>query len=388
MKYNFCVPCLFGVEGLCADELRQLGLCDVRAENGRVLFSGAVSDIARANINLRTGERLLLVIGETSSETFDDLFDGVRAMPWADFIPINGAFPVKGHCLESKLHSTTDCQRIIKKAVAESLKAGHSTQILDETGAKFQIQFSIIKDIAGLYIDTSGDGLHKRGYRQVSCTAPIRETLAAAIVKLSRYKGREVVFDPFCGSGTILIEAALTAMNRAPGLSRTFVSQNWSVIDKAIWKEATDEAKSREYSSDYVLFGSDINPECIKTARENAKKAGVNKYIRFEQANAANINFRDLGKHSTIIMTNPPYGERVMDIRQAEELYQKFGINIRGQGLLINAKNQGQKSASDYGCKAYILSSHTEFEHFFGISATKRRKLYNGMIKCNLYMYY
>jgi len=369
MDLEFCVPCLFGLEGLCADELKRLKFDNVKAENGRVLFSGNDNDIAKANINLRTGERVLLVVGETKADSFDELFEGVRKMPWDRYIPADGAFPVKGHSLGSKLHSVPDCQKIVKKAVVEQLKAGHKITELNETAVKYQIQFAIMNDIAVLYIDTSGAGLHKRGYRPVGSTAPLRETLAAAIVKLSRYRGREPVNDPFCGSGTIPIEAALAAINRAPGSNRSFAAQEWEWLEKSMWTDAKDEANSREYRGDYNIRGGDIDPKCIEIAKENAKRAGVFEYITFETADVSNLKCDIPGG---IIMTNPPYGERVMQQSEAEELYRKFGSAIR--------------NLQEW--KMYILSSHTEFERTFGKTAVKKRKLYNGMIKCDLFMYF
>jgi len=369
MNLKFSVPCLFGIEGLCADELKRLDMKDVHAENGRVLFSGSDEDMAKANINLRTGERVLLVAGETRADTFDMLFEGVRAMPWENFIPIDGEFPVKGHSLGSKLHSIPDCQKIVKKAIVERLKAKYKVEWLKETGAKYQVQFSIMNDIATLHIDTSGVGLHKRGYRPQGNAAPLRETLAAAIVKLSRYRGREAVCDPFCGSGTIPIEAALAALNRAPGLGRSFAAQKWVWSKEKTWESARAEAKSREYTGTYDIWGGDIDPKSIAAAVENAKRAGVSENIKFDVAEAAQFN-RD-GSNG-IIMTNPPYGERVMLQREAEEIYKKFGAAVR--------------ALDDW--KMYILSSHTEFERSFGKKAVKKRKLYNGMIKCDLFMYY
>jgi len=360
---------LFGLEGLCADELKRLGALEVRAENGRVLFAGGDADIARANINLRTGERVLLVVGVTGAGSFDELFEGVRSMPWEKFMPADAAFPVKGHSLGSKLHSIPDCQRIIKKSVVERLKSGHKATQLKETGAKYQIQFAIMNDTATLYIDTSGEGLHKRGYRLAGNAAPLRETLAAAIVKLSRYRGREPVCDPFCGSGTIPIEAALAAINRAPGLNRGFAAQKWAWPDKRLWADAATEARDREYSGVYDIWGGDIDPKCIVTSEENAKRAGVLEHISFRQAEATGF-FRDVP--GGLIITNPPYGERVMLQSEAEDIYRRFGAAV--------------KKLESW--KMYILSSHTEFERAFGKSAVKKRKLYNGMIKCDLYMYY
>jgi len=368
MDFTMCVPCLFGLEGLCADELKRLGMAEVRTENGRVSFSGGKGDIAKANINLRTGERVLLVVGDTKADTFDELFEGVKAMPWERYVPIDGAFPVKGHSLGSKLHSIPDCQRIIKKAIVERLKAKYKTEWLKETGAKHQIQFAIMNDIAYLYIDTSGAGLHKRGYRPAGNAAPLRETLAAAIVKLSRYRGREQVCDPFCGSGTIPIEAALAALNRAPGIGRKFAAQSWVWLDGKTWDEAKDEAISREFKGDYDIWGGDIDPKCIEIANENAKRAGVLEHVRFEIADATEFRRETPGG---LLLTNPPYGERVMERSEAEGLYRRFGV--------------AAKKLEDW--KMYILSSHTEFERTFGKTASKKRKLYNGMIKCDLFMW-
>ena len=368
-EFNMCVPCLFGLEGLCADELKRLDIEDVRAENGRVLFSGGKSDIAKSNISLRTGERVLLVAGETRADSFDDLFEGVRAMPWERYIPIDGEFPVKGHSLGSKLHSIPDCQRIIKKAIVERLKSKYKTEWLEETGAKYQIQFAIMNDVAALYLDTSGAGLHKRGYRTEGNAAPLRETLAAAIVKLSRFRGKDPACDPFCGSGTVAIEAALAAINRAPGIRRKFAAQKWVWLDGKIWDEARAEAKSREYSGDYDIWGGDIDPKSVEIATENAKRAGVSEHVRFEVADASAFQ---RSAPQGVIMTNPPFGERVMLQREAEEIYRRFGAAVKKLD----------------GWKMYILSSHTEFERTFGKKAVKKRKLYNGMIKCDLFMYY
>ena len=369
MDLKFTVPCLFGIEGLCADELKRLDMNDVQAENGRVLFSGTEADMAKANINLRTGERILLNAGQTQADTFDMLFEGVKAMPWENYIPIDGEFPVKGHSLSSVLHSIPDCQRIIKKAIVERLKSKYKVEWLKESGAKYQVQFAIMNDTATLYLDTSGVGLHKRGYRPQGNTAPLRETLAAAIVKLSRYRGRDLVCDPFCGSGTIPIEAALAALNRAPGINRGFAAQKWVWSKASTWQEARDEAKAKEYTGTYDIWGGDIDPKSIVAAVENAKRAGVSEHVRFEISEAA--DFKRDSKYGTI-MTNPPYGERVMLQKEAEEIYKKFGL--------------ATKDLADW--KMYILSSHTEFERTFGKKATKKRKLYNGMIKCDLFMYY
>lgn len=368
-KFTFCVPTLFGLEGIASKELTHLGLSDVKAENGRVMFRGTMSDMALANIWLRTGERVLLVVGSFRATTFTELFDGVKNLPWENFIPKDGAFPVKGHSLNSKLFSVPDCQSIIKKAVVERLKAKYSLSWFEETGSKYQIQFSIMNDVATVYLDTTGPGLHKRGYRAVAGAAPLRETLAAAMVQLSKYRGREFFCDPFCGSGTILIEAAMIAENRAPGLLRRFIAETWNISPKEDWHSHRETAKTKMFSRDFELWGGDLDPDAVTLAKSNAKKAGVDKYVTFEKADATYFK----PAHDTgILVTNPPYGERLLELRDAERIYRGFGESMK--------HNQGFNS--------YIITSHPEFEHFYGKRAVKRRKLYNGMIKCELYMYY
>ncbi len=368
MTMDFCVPCLFGLEGLVGDELRRLGMADVRPENGRVRFSGEAVELARANVALRCGERVLVELGSFPAESFDALFEGTRALCWERFIPRHGAFPVKGHSLSSALHSVPDCQRIVKKAVAARLGAKYGVEWLPEDGETYQIQFSVMKDVATLWLDTSGAGLHKRGYRPASVAAPLRETLAAAMVTLARYRGRGDFCDLFCGSGTIPIEAALAAKNRAPGLRRAFSAEKWTTLPPEIWQIARREAMDGEFSGDYRIYASDIDPKAVALAKQNAARAGVEGLIRFETADA-----RQFARTTErgVIVTNPPYGERLMEKRAAETLYREFGAAVRGKE----------------NWKLYLLSSHTEFERTFGREADKKRKLYNGMIKCDLYMY-
>ena len=366
---ELAVPTLFGLEGLCADELRRLGLSDVRAENGRVLCAARPADIPRVNLNLRTGERALVLLGSFPAGDFDALFEGVRALPWEDFLPRDAAFPVKGHCLNSALHAVPACQSIVKKAVAARLGAKYGLEQLPETGSLYQIQFAIMKDTASLYLDTTGAGLHKRGYRAVGVVAPLRETLAAAMVMLSKYRGRDPFCDPFCGSGTIAIEAALIAKNRAPGLDRSFSAQKWGFVPASAWMEAADEAMDKEFDGDYDIWGGDIDPKAVSIARSNAEKAGVEDLVRFEVADA--LSFRREAPYGRIV-TNPPYGERIMEKREAEELYRGFGRAFR--------------DLPD-GWTLSLLSSHTEFERTFGRNADRKRKLYNGMLKCDLFLY-
>ena len=366
---ELAVPTLFGLEGLCADELRRLGLSDVRAENGRVLCAARPADIPRVNLNLRTGERALVLLGSFPAGDFDALFEGVRALPWEDFLPRDAAFPVKGHCLNSALHAVPACQSIVKKAVAARLGAKYGLEQLPETGSLHQIQFAIMKDTASLYLDTTGAGLHKRGYRAVGVVAPLRETLAAAMVMLSKYRGRDPFCDPFCGSGTIAIEAALIAKNRAPGLDRSFSAQKWGFVPASAWMEAADEAMDKEFDGEYDIWGGDIDPKAVAIARSNAEKAGVEDLVRFEVADA--LSFRRETPYGRIV-TNPPYGERIMEKREAEELYRGFGRAFR--------------DLPD-GWTLSLLSSHTEFERTFGRNADRKRKLYNGMLKCDLFLY-
>lgn len=369
MNYTLCVPCLLGLEGPINDELKRLNMKNVASENGRVYFSGDEKAVLSANTNLRIGERVLIEVGRFQAKTFDELFEKTKALNWADYIPKDGAFPVKGYSLNSTLFSVSDCQSIIKKAVVESLKKKYHIDWFKEDGPLYQIQFSLMKDEVSLCIDTSGDGLHKRGYRPAHNAAPLKETLAAAMVTLSKYRGRDDFCDPFCGSGTIPIEAALIAKGIAPGLHRSFTCQSWPSFPKSITTEVREEAVSKEYHGEYHIIGSDIDPNAIKIAKENAERAGVADIIHFEVADATAFNRKT---SSGTIVTNPPYGERIMEKQEAEHLYQAFG--------------QAYRESENW--KLYLLSSHTEFERTFGKTADKKRKLYNGMIKCDLFMYF
>lgn len=368
-ELQLAVPTLFGLEGLAANEMRKLNLSQVQAENGRVLCKGSVLDIPRLNLNLRTGERVLLVLGTFDAESFETLFEKTKALPWEQFIPRQGQFPVKGHSLNSKLQSVPACQSIIKKAVASRLADQYGLNTLPETGELYQIQFSIMKDTVTLMLDTSGAGLHKRGYRAQGVVAPLRETLAAAMVMLSKYRGKDALCDPFCGSGTIPIEAALIAKNRAPGLNRSFSSQKWALIDKRLWMQAADEAMDQEFDGNYEIWGGDLDPEAVRLAQHNAELAEVDDIVRFEVDDATKFHWGGLYGR---IVTNPPYGERIMERKEAENLYRAFG--------------QATAKLPDTW-KIYLLSSHTEFERTFGRKADKKRKLYNGMLKCDLFMY-
>ena len=363
------VPCLLGLESLVADEMRRMGMEEVRAENGRVHCRGTMADIARLNIGLRCGARVLMELGSFPAPDFEALFQGTAALPWEDFIPRDGEFPVKGYSLNSTLHSVPACQAIVKKASAQRLGKAYGLETLPETGSRYQIQFSIVKDTATLYLDTSGEGLYKRGYRAKNMGAPLRETLAAALVLLSRYRGKDPFCDPFCGSGTIPIEAALIAKNRAPGLDRRFAAQRWKNMDSKLWMDAADEAQDKEFHGNYDIWGGDIDPAAVELAGHNAALAGVEDCIRFEVADAAAFH-RD-SEYGQLV-TNPPYGERLLEKSEAEEVYRRFGAAVR----TLPPK-----------WRVLVLSSHTEFERCFGRTADKKRKLYNGMLKCDLFQY-
>lgn len=368
-QFTFEIPCLLGLEKLVADELKKLRMEEVRAENGRVTCRGGLADIPRLNINLRCGARVLIVLGRFRAVTFEELFQGVKAIRWEDWIPRNGEFPVKGYSISSQLHSVPACQSIVKKAASARLGEAYGTEWLPEDGERYQIRFSILKDEVHIALDTSGEGLYKRGYRAVNNGAPLRETLAAAMVLLSGYRGLDPFCDPFCGSGTIPIEAALIAKNRAPGLNRSFAFQNWRNLPEDALSNAVDEAIDREYDRVYDIWGGDIDPRCVELSRANAEKADVADTVRFEQYDAR--RFYSTAPYGRVV-TNPPYGERMLDKESAAELYRAFGHCVR---LLPE------------GWRVSILSSHTEFEEAFGQKARKKRKLYNGMMKCDLFMY-
>ena len=365
---KFSVPCLFGLEGIAGDELRRLQIENVQVENGRVLFTGDCAAMAKANICLRTGERVLLILAEFTATSFEELFQGVYRTNLEDFIPKNGVFPVKGHCLNSTLMSVPDCQAIIKKAASKRLGEKYGISWLPEDGAKFPLQFSIMNDHVTLYLDTTGQGLHKRGYRAVGNEAPLRETLAAAMVMLTRYRGREFLWDPFCGSGTIPIEAALIAKNRAPGLSRHFGAEAFPWVEKDIWEQLRTEARDKEFSGKYRILGSDNDPKCVSLSFANAKKAGVSDCVTFTDGDATKMS---LPAEGGILICNPPYGQRLMEQDSARRLYSALGRHLK-------FANNWQK---------FIITSEPEFEHYFGRRADKKRKLYNGMIKCDYFMY-
>lgn len=370
MNINFVIPCLLGVESLIADELRAMGAENVLAENGRVLFSGDEYMLARANINCRFAERIQVLVGSFEARSFEELFENTKALPWEEWIGKDDAFPVKGYSINSALFSVRDCQSIIKKAVVERLKSVYKVPWFSETGSLYQIQFSIMKDKVSLLIDTSGAGLHKRGYRLDANEAPLKETLAASLAYLARVRHYHTLYDPMCGSGTILIEGTMLAHNIAPGIKRNFSAEKWNNIPARVWQEERTRAEDLiKWDSDFVAYGSDIDSDTIEIAKLNAKRAGVSSKIKFSTA-----DIRDFEKHSEkgTVICNPPYGERMLDIANANEIY----------------KEMGKQFDKKRGWAYYIISPSEEFEKHFGRPADKRRKLYNGMIKCQLFMYF
>lgn len=370
MKMNFVIPCLLGLEKLIADEMKELGAENVVSENGRVLFSGDEHILARANICSRYAERIQILVGSFEAHSFEELFQGTKALPWEQWIDAYDAFPVKGYSLNSDLFSVSDCQSIIKKAVVERLKTRYNISWFDETGPLHQIQFSIMKNKVSLLIDTSGYGLHKRGYRLEANSAPIKETLAASLCCLARLRPYHTLYDPMCGSGTILIEGAMLVNNMAPGINRHFTAERWQNIPESIWTEERERARGLALTdSQFVCYGSDIDQRSLDVAMVNAKRAGVDKFITFEKRDLR--DFTPKSEKGTVIC-NPPYGERLLDMKQASELYSAMGKCFKQQrGWAYN-----------------IISPDEDFELSFGRKADKRRKLYNGMIKCQLYMYF
>ncbi len=363
---RLCAPCHFGLEGPVSAELRRMGFQNVTGENGRVLFDGDEAGIARANVGLACAERVLVLAGRFRAETFTDLFDGVRRIAWADFLSRDAAFVVTGRCVASKLFSERDCQSIVKKAAAESLKESYRLSWMPETGVRHAVRFQILKDEASIYIDTSGEGLHKRGYRAASGEAPISETLAAAIADLAHFDGSRPLYDPFCGSGTLLIEAAFRATHRAPGLYRSFAGEKYAFLPKRVWAEAREAAAARVLDLPLELVGTDIDPAMADLCRKNAGLARV----RGLRAHRADV--REFSASDGVLITNPPYGERMLDAERAKAVVRVLG----------------ERTAHRRGLDRYVITPDADFEREYGEKAVKRRKLYNGMIKTDLYMFF
>ena len=369
-KFELIVPTLFGLEAMVSKELYRLGYDSKKTEDGKVVFDGDYDAVCRANMWLRCGERVLIKVGEFEAKTADDLYEGVKALPWERFIAKDDAFPVKGRTIRSELNSDRNSQIMIKKAIADRLGEKYGISWMSETGVTYQIQFTIIKNIVTLMIDTSGEPLHKRGYRKKANLAPLRETIAAAMVMISYWKFEEPFLDPFCGSGTIPIEAAMFKRNIAPGLMRNFAFESFPQIDKRLLKDIIDEAKDEEHRDVSLdITASDIDPYALELTEHNAKAAGVSEFINIKRADAEKIF---LDKECGSIITNPPYGERLSDLEECRKLYRQI------------SKSFSRLPKWSY----YILTSHEDFEKEFGKRADRRRKIYNGMLRCWMYQYY
>lgn len=367
----FAATCLFGLERQLGEEIDALGLHRVETIDGRVFFEGELSDIPRANINLRLAERVFIVMSRFHAESFSELFDGTYAIHWEDFIGKTDEFPVTGHSIKSKLTSIPDCQSIVKKAIVNRLSTEYGISWFDETGVKYKIEFFILKDEAMLMIDTSGVALHKRGYRPESGAAPLRETLAASIALTARPHEDVLLWDPFCGSGTIAIEAAMIQRKIAPGLKRSFAAQSFPQISDHAWLDARAEAAALEIKdSSFEVWASDIDEDILDLAYENALRAGVEENINIFHADARKIQ-KPEGRRGSIVC-NPPYGERMGELAEIEKIYRDIGKNF--------------KSFEPW--HIYVLTSSEYFEKLYGRRADKSKKLYNGMLPCTLYQFF
>ena len=369
--YELIAPCHFGLEAVLKKEILDLGYEISQVEDGKVTFLGDAEAICRANIFLRTTERILLKVGSFKAVTFEELFQGTKALPWEEYIPQDGRFWVKkANSIKSKLFSPSDIQSIMKKAMVERMKQGHGVSVIPETGADYPVRVSLYKDIVTVALDTTGESLHKRGYRKLTSKAPIEETLAAALIMLTPWNKDRILVDPFCGSGTFPIEAAMMAANMAPGMNRSFLSEDWKqIIPRKCWYEAMDEAQ--EMVDDTVsvdIQGYDLDPEVINAARANAELAGVAHMIHFQQRPVAELSHP---KKYGFLITNPPYGERIEDKKNLPALYTQIGERFK---------------ALD-SWSAFIITSYEDVEKYMGRKADKNRKIYNGMMKTYFYQF-
>ncbi len=361
----------FGLEAVVSRELKQLGYDKQSTEDGKVGFEADASAIVRANLWLRSAERVLIQVGQFDALDFGELFDRTNALPWEDWLPENAYFPVRGRSVRSQLHSVPDCQAIVKKAIVERLKQRYKKVWFQENGPNFTIEVALLKDRATLTIDTTGPGLHKRGYRQMVGEAPLKETLAAAMIQLSFWNSSRMLLDPFCGGGTIPIEAALIGRNIAPGIQRKFVSEEWPLNSPEVWQQARIEARdAMRPQLDAPIVGSDLDANEVKLAKHHAQLAGVSADVRFENRDFAQVAAADLLPYGCLI-SNPPYGERLGELADAEALYQRLGI-------FCNRLD---------AWSVYVLTSHKEFERLFGRNSDRRRKLFNGRIECTYYQF-
>ena len=370
-KLELIAPCHFGLESVLKREIQDLGYEISSVEDGRVSFWGDAQAICDANVFLRTAERILLKVGSFKAETFDELFEKTKALPWENYIPKNGKFWVaKAASVKSKLFSPSDIQSIMKKAMVERLKLKYKIQWFEEDGASYPVRVFLMKDIVTIGIDTTGISLHKRGYRQMTVKAPITETLAASLIMLTLWKKDRILVDPFCGSGTFPIEAAMIAANIAPGMNRSFTAESWeNIIPKRAWYDAVDEANDLvDTNIDVDIQGYDLNPDAVKAARQNAKDAGVDHLIHFQERAVKDLRHP---KKYGFIITNPPYGERLEEKRDLPALYREFGESFKRLDTW----------------SAYMITSYEEAEKYFGRKADKNRKIYNGMLKTYFYQF-
>ena len=369
-KFQLVATAAMGLESIVAQEVQELGY-ETRVENGKVYFEGDETAIARCNLWLRVADRVKIVVGTFPAHTFDQLFESTKAIEWEQYLPVDAAFPVSGKSVKSKLYSVPDCQAIVKKAIVERMKVHYKRLgFLDESGATYKIEISILKDVATLTIDTSGAGLHKRGYRQIQGEAPLKETLAAALVKISKWSPSRPFVDVFCGSGTIPLEAAMIGQNIAPGYNREFISEEWSWMKAKIWEDTRNEADDvAKYDEPLEIIGSDIDHRMISISQENALEAGFGDIITFKQMQATDFTSR---LTDGVIISNPPYGERIGEKEAIERVIRDFGQIMR-----------------DYPTwSVYMLSSMENFEELYGQKTTKKRKLFNGFIRTDLYQYW
>ncbi|MGE7666017.1 THUMP domain-containing class I SAM-dependent RNA methyltransferase [Ureibacillus composti] len=369
-KFQLVATSAMGLESIVAQEVQELGY-ETRVENGKVYFEGDETAIARCNLWLRVADRVKIVVAEFPAHTFDQLFESTKGIEWERYLPVDAAFPVSGKSVKSKLYSVPDCQAIVKKAIVERMKFHYKRLgFLDESGATYKIEVSILKDVATLTIDTSGAGLHKRGYRQVQGEAPLKETLAAALVKISKWSPSRPFVDVFCGSGTIPLEAAMIGQNIAPGYNREFISEQWPWMKAKIWEEIRDEADSlAKYDQPIEISGSDIDHKMVKIAQENALEAGFGDLITFKQMQATDFTTR---LSDGVIISNPPYGERIGEKEAIEKVIRQLGQVMK-----------------DYPTwSVYMLSSMENFEEVYGKKATKKRKLFNGFIRTDYYQFW
>lgn len=369
-EFKLVATSAMGLESLVADEVKALGY-KTTSENGKIYFQGDELAIAKTNLWLRVADRVRIVAGEFEATTFDDLFEQTKAIPWERFLPVDAEFPVAGKSVKSTLYSVPDCQAIVKKAIVERLKIAYKrTGFFDESGPLFKLEVSILKDKVTLTIDSSGTGLHKRGYRLAQGDAPLKETLAAALVKVSRWNPNRPFVDPFCGSGTIAIEAAMIGQNIAPGYNREFLSEEWPWINKNIWDQVREEAEDlAKYDQPLDISGFDYDPRMIKVAQENAAGAGFMDLIKFQTCDVRDLTLDSL---NGVMVGNPPYGERLGEVEDAEEITQELGRIM---------KNYPSWSV-------YMLSSLENYEKMYGHRATKKRKLFNGFIRTDLYQFW